>query len=176
MEGVGQRLFVNVIVSSSQRKFKKEWKTVNRILVFTLALVVFLSSCAAPTAEGVEVRDVWMRPAQQGGNGAIYFVIQNHSSQTQEMTGVAADVAEAVEMHESQMSGDVMQMRQLETVSLGPDTEVTFEPGGLHIMLVDLKHDLKAGDEIEVTLHFKNYQDIPLHVPVQDAPPSEHDH
>lgn len=148
----------------------------HRIVVFILVMVLVLSSCAAPAAEGVEVRDAWMRPAQQGGNGAIYFVIQNHSSQTQEMRGAAADVAEAVEMHESQMSGDVMQMRQVESVSLGPDTEVTFEPGGLHIMLVNLKRDLKAGDEIEVTLHFKHYQDIPLHVPVQDTPPSEHDH
>lgn len=148
----------------------------HRIVVFILVMVLVLSSCAAPAAEGVKVRDAWMRPAQQGGNGAIYFVIQNHSSQTQEMIGAATDVAEAVEMHESQLSGDVMQMRQLESVSLGPDTEVMFEPGGLHIMLVNLKQDLKAGDEVEVTLHFKNYQDIPLHVPVQDTPPSEHDH
>ena len=54
--------------------------------------------------------------------------------------------------------------------------KATFEPGGLHVMLVGLKQDLKTGDEIEITLHFKNYQDLPVRVPVQDTPASEHDH
>ncbi len=146
----------------------------NRILVFTLAIVVFSSSCTAPAAEGVEVRDAWTRPAAQGGNGAVYFVI--HSAAAEELIRVSSDVAEAVEMHESTTNGDVMEMRQLQSVTLRAGKEVLFEPGGPHIMLVNLEQDLKAGDEIEVTLHFKNYQDLPLHVPVQDSPPSEHDH
>ena len=146
----------------------------NRTIVFTLAIVVFLSSCAAPAAEGVEVRDAWARPAEQGGNGAVYFVI--HSSAAEELTRVSSDVAEAVEMHESKMNGDVMEMRQLQSIPLGAGEEVLLEPGGLHVMLVNLERDLKAGDEIEITLHFKSYQDIPLRVPVQDSPPSEHDH
>lgn len=79
-------------------------------------------------------------------------------------------------MHESKMSGDVMEMRQLQSVPLGAREEMIFEPGGLHVMLVNLKQDLNAGDEIDITLHFKNYQDIPLRVPVQDTPASEHDH
>jgi periplasmic copper chaperone A len=147
---------------------------VNRTIVFTLAIVVFLSSCAAPATESVEVHDAWTRPAAQGGNGAVYFVI--HSSAAEELTRVSSDVAEAVEMHESKMNGDVMEMRQLQSIPLGAGEEVLLEPGGLHVMLVNLERDLKAGDEIEITLHFKSYQDLPLRVPVQDSPPSEHDH
>ncbi len=146
----------------------------NRTIVFTLAIVVFLSSCAAPATESVEVHDAWTRPAAQGGNGAVYFVI--HSSAAEELTRVSSDVAEAVEMHESKMNGDVMEMRQLQSIPLGAGEEVLLEPGGLHVMLVNLERDLKAGDEIEITLHFKSYQDLPLRVPVQDSPPSEHDH
>ncbi len=146
----------------------------NRTIVFTLAIVVFLSSCAAPATESVEVHDAWTRPAAQGGTGAVYFVI--HSSAAEELTRVSSDVAEAVEMHESKMNGDVMEMRQLQSIPLGAGEEVLLEPGGLHVMLVNLERDLKAGDEIEITLHFKSYQDLPLRVPVQDSPPSEHDH
>ena len=122
----------------------------------------------------MEVQDAWARPAAQGGNGAVYFAI--HSSAAEELVGISSDVAEAVEMHESKMSGDVMEMRQLQSVPLGAREEMIFEPGGLHVMLVNLKQDLNAGDEIDITLHFKNYQDIPLRVPVQDTPASEHDH
>lgn len=148
----------------------------NRIFVFVLIIVLLLSGCAAPSQTGVEVSEAWTRPAAQGGNGAIYFVIENHSLETQEMIGVESDVAEAVEMHESKMSGDVMEMHQLESVSLEPGAEVTFEPGGLHIMLVGLKQDLKIGDEIQVTLNFSNAQAIQVTVPVQDTPASETDH
>lgn len=142
----------------------------NRNIVFTLVVVLLLSSCA-PAAKEIEVYDAWARPAAQGGNGAVYFVIR--SSATEELLGVSSDAAAAVEMHESTMNGDVMEMRQVQSIPLGAGEEVIFDPGGLHIMLVNLKQDLKTGDEIEITLHFKDYQDIPLHVPVQESPPSE---
>jgi periplasmic copper chaperone A len=139
-----------------------------------LGIVFLLSGCAAPATEGVEVRDAWARPAAQGGNGAVYFVIR--SSQADEIVDVTSDVAEAAEMHESMMSGDVMEMHHLESVPLGAGEQVTFEPGGLHIMLIGLKRDLSIGDEFEITLHFKNYQDIQLSVPVQDVPGHEMEH
>ena len=139
-----------------------------------LAVVPLLSSCATAAAEGIEVHDAWIRPAAKGGNGAVYFVIR--SAATDEIISISSDEAAAVEMHESRMNGDVMEMRQLESVPLAAGEEVTFEPGGMHVMLVGLKQDLKAGDEIQVTLHFKNYQDILLPVPVQETPASEHGH
>ena len=139
-----------------------------RILVSVLTIIVILSGCAAPATEGVDVRDAWARPAAQGGNGAVYFVIR--SSAADELVGVVSDVAEAVEMHESMMNGDVMEMHQLESVPLKAGKEVVFEPGGLHIMLVGLKQDLKLGDEFEITLQFRDHEDIQLSVPVQDTP------
>jgi periplasmic copper chaperone A len=142
---------------------------VNRIIVSILAIVVLLSGCAAPEAEGIEIRDAWMRPAAQGDNGAVYLVIQ--SPEADVITSISSDVAQAVEMHESMMSGDVMEMHPAESVALAAGEPVTFEPGGLHIMLVGLKQDLQPGDEIQVTLHFKNAQDIPLVVPVRETQP-----
>ena len=149
-------------------------KTVQRLWVSVLVIVVLLSGCSAPATEGVQVRDAWARPAPQGGNGAVYFSI--HSSAEDELVGITSDVAEAAEMHESMMSGDVMQMHQLHSVPLPAGEEVLFEPGGLHIMLVSLRQDLKTGDELEITLQFKNYQDVQLNVLVRDTPASEENH
>jgi periplasmic copper chaperone A len=142
------------------------------MLVLTIA---FLLSACGPE-KGIQVREAWARPGPQGENGAIYFVIENHSSETHELTGVTSDIAEAVEMHESRMSGDVMQMQQLASVSLGPGMEVIFEPGGLHLMLIGLRRELKAGDEIELTLQFRNFEDIKVMVPVRDTPAPEEGH
>ena len=146
------------------------------ILVVVVALAPLLSGCAAPGPEGMDVREAWARPATQGGNGAVYFTIENQSSESEEMIGVTSDIAEAEEIHESRMNGDVMEMHHLESVPLEPGAEVKFEPGGLHVMLIGLKQDLQAGDEIEITLHFKKHPDLPVSVPIQDTSASPENH
>lgn len=144
-----------------------------RVLVFVLAIPLLLSACSAE--KGIEVQGAWARPAAQGENGAIYFIIHNNAREADELTGVSSDVAEAVEMHESMMEGDVMQMHQMESVPLQADTETTFKPGGLHIMLIGVKKDLKIGEEIEVTLHFKNSGDLQILVLVREPPVMDDD-
>ena len=142
-----------------------------QILILIFALGLSLAACGSQ--EGIEVREAWMRPAAQGENGAIYFVIQNRGPNADTLTGVSSDIAEAIELHESKMSGDVMQMQQIDSVPLEGSAEVRFEPGGLHMMLVDLKKDLKVGDEVEITLHFTSFEDLNITVPVSDMPASE---
>jgi len=142
---------------------------VNRILGSILLITILLSGCAAPATQGVEARDGWMRPAAQGGNGAVYLVVRSASAD--EITSVSSDVAEAVEMHQSTMSGDVMEMHPLHSVELEAGKDVTFEPGGLHIMLIGLKQDINPGDETQITLHFRNAPDLPVSVAVQENQP-----
>ena len=143
-------------------------------LIFVLAITLLLSACGAE--KGIEVDEVWMRPVARGENGAVYFVMHNHLSEADELIGVSSDSAEAAEIHESKMNGDVMEMHQVESVSLEPYAEIDFAPGNFHIMLVNVKKDLKVGDEIQVTLHFKNFEDISVKVPVRDTPAPEEDH
>ncbi len=78
-------------------------------------------------------------------------------------------MADAVEVHESKMEGDVMTMNRVESIALEPSAKVEFMPGGFHVMLIGLKQDLKAGDEIEVTLQFRNGPDITVKATVKDA-------
>lgn len=147
-----------------------------RILMLVMAIAVLAGACTPEPERGMEIQEAWMRPAAQGANGAVYLVLHNYSSEADELTGVTSDVAEAVEIHESQMSGDVMEMHPLETLPLEPDAEVKFEPGSFHIMLVNLQEDLAVGDEIEITLHFKTFEDLTVSVPVRDTPAPEGDH
>lgn len=137
-----------------------------RIIVLLLSTVLLLSACGAK--EGIEISDAWARQAMQGMTSAVYFVIQNHNAEADELIGAASDVADAVEIHESRMEGDVMKMSRVGSVALEPSVKVEFMPGGYHVMLINLRQDLKAGDEIEVTLQFKNSPDIMLTVPVKE--------
>lgn len=142
---------------------------------FILILIGVLLFTACGAEKGIEIHSGWTRPAKQGENGAVYFVIHNHSSQADELIAISSEIAAAAEMHQSKMSGDIMQMNQVESVPLEAFAEIEFAPGGLHIMLVDLKQDVRAGDEIEVILHFKNSQDINIKVAVREtAAPADH--
>lgn len=128
--------------------------------------IFLLSACDAAT--GIRVSNAWTRPALKDGNGAVYFLLQNHSAGRDELTGASSDVAQAVEMHKSSMEGDVMRMEQVSSIPIQGKASIDFAPGGLHIMLIGLNEDLSAGDEIQVSLHFTEHEDILLNVPVQE--------
>ena len=136
-------------------------------LMIVITAILLLSACGAK--EGIEVSDVWARPAMQGMTSAVYFVIQNRNAETDELIGAVSDVADAVEMHESKMDGDVMMMNRVESVTLEPSTKVGFIPGGYHVMLIGLNRDLNAGDEIEITLQFRDSPETTITATVKDA-------
>lgn len=138
-----------------------------RIVVVMLTAAFLMGACSAK--EGIEVSDAWARSSTQGMNSAVYFVIENHNAEVDELIGATSDVAEAVEVHESRMEGDVMTMNRVDRVILEPSVTVEFMPGESHVMLIGLKQDLNAGDEIQVNLQFRNSLDIPVRVAVREA-------
>ena len=84
--------------------------------------------------------------------------MQLHSSDAVERFLVSADspAAGAVELHMHTMDDGVMRMRRIPHIHLPPDQTVSLEPGGLHIMLFDLKAPLSPGEKIPITLNFED--------------------
>jgi copper(I)-binding protein len=72
------------------------------------------------------------------------------------LTKVTSVAAGTIEMHEMSMDKDVMKMRMLEHVELPAGKPVKLAPGGMHLMLFDLKKPLVAGEKLELTLTFEN--------------------
>lgn len=140
---------------------------------FAVILAGALLPGACSVASGITVSSPWARPAMQGDNGAVYFLLQNHSADGDELTGVSSNIAEAAELHESRMEGDVMQMRQVMSLPIQSKESIEFGPGSYHVMLVGLKQDIRANDEIQVTLHFQDHEDIVVTVPVQETAPGD---
>ena len=63
---------------------------------------------------------------------------------------------------------EVMTMQMQESVLVPARGEVEFTPGGLHVMLVGLCRDLKAGDTITLTLNIENSGRITIQAPVKE--------
>ena len=139
----------------------------NKIWVSFLPGIILLSACGNSE---IIARDSWIRAAPEDGNSAAYLILQNNTGADDELVGASSDSAQAVELHESKIGDDgVMQMIPRSTILIRAGEEVEFEPGGLHVMFVGLKQNLDAGDEITMTLHFKNGKDISINVPVKDT-------
>ena len=144
-----------------------------KFLVLTLALLIAVSACT--TTGEMEVHQAWVRPTAQGENAAVYLTIHNHSTTEDELTGATATVADVVEIHESKVENDIMQMNKISSRPIAADEEIIFTPGGLHIMLIDIKQELVLGEHIGVILSFKNHEDIVVEVHIEDSMPEEDD-
>jgi periplasmic copper chaperone A len=141
-----------------------------KILIFVLAGMLLLSACGAPVSDSMEAKDAWVRSGVSGGNSAAYMVLANGTAQDVELIGVSSDAASAAEIHLSQLNADgVMQMIQQESIAIKSGGKLELKPGSYHIMLIGLKQDLNAGESIALTLHFRDYGDVLLTAPVQDA-------
>jgi copper(I)-binding protein len=139
----------------------------SRLFFIFAALAVLLAACGASAgSEALQVSNVWTRPALAGGNGAVFFVVDNPGADDA-LLSAASEVAGAVELHMTVMQDGNMQMMQMQEVAL-PSGKTAFEPGGLHVMLIGLKSDLKAGDTFTVTLDFKAAGERTLTVTVKD--------
>ncbi len=121
-------------------------------LIITCLLAVSAAAWAQTT---VKVQDAWVRGtvATQQATGAFMRLTADKAAR---LVGVESPAAGAVEMHEMSMDKNVMRMRQISGIDLAPGSSVELKPGGLHLMLLDLKAPLKAGDSVALTLIFED--------------------
>ncbi len=135
--------------------------------VLILMLAAGLVACSSANNQILRVNDIWARPALADGNSAVYFVIENGTAQADTLLSASSDVANAVELHMTKMEDSNMQMMPQSEVPV-PSGETRFEPGGLHVMLIGLKQDLKPGDSFIVVLDFATAGEMPLEVTVRE--------
>ena len=102
-------------------------------------------------AANISVSDAWARVTMPGqAVGGAYMQIQ--SDVDARLLSVSSPVSARVEVHEMKMDGDVMRMRELKSVNLPKGKVVSLQPGGFHLMLMNVKKPLVAGDIIPFTL------------------------
>ena len=117
----------------------------------TPLLVAALILAGAAHAQ-VTIQDPWVRGtvAQQKASG-LFAVIT--SADGGKLVAGSSPVAGVVEIHEMKMEGSTMKMREVAGgLPLPAGQAVSLQPGGYHVMLMDLKQQLKAGDTVPVTL------------------------
>jgi len=138
-------------------------------LLSAMAGMALALGCASASAQ-LSVTAPWVRAtvASQKSTGAYMHL---HSRTSARLISVSSPVAAASQLHQMEMIGDVMKMRQVDGIELPPGEGVNMASGTYHIMLVGLKHQLKDGDTIPLTLVVqgkdKRREEITVKVPVK---------
>ena len=122
---------------------------------------------------GISVRDAWTRESMMVDlAGAAYMVIHNNTDADDALVGATSSAANVVEIHQSSMDEEgAMAMAQVQEVPIPAHADAVLEPGGYHIMLIELAEPLGQGQEIEVTLEFATAAPQTVMVPVQATGP-----
>ncbi len=143
-------------------------------VLMALWLGVMVAACGgstAPSAAGgpMTFRNVWVRSAGSGGMTAAYFDVTNGQTVEDALTGVTSSVAGSAGLHETvEDSSGMMGMQEVASVPVPAGGTVTFAPGGLHVMLMDLKQDLTAGGRVDLTIATRGSGSIVLSAEIRD--------
>lgn len=106
-----------------------------------------------------------------------FVTIINTGSEDDRLVGASSDVAGHMEVHEMAMDGDVMRMRELaDGLAIPAGETVTLEPGGFHVMFMDLQDALVEGEEVLVTLDFEKAGQVEVPFAIGAPNAKEHDH
>ena len=116
------------------------------------------------------VESAWSRelpPTAQAG--AAFFTVRNHSDQADRLLSAESSIAEFAELHAHMHEGDVMRMVKVDAIDIPAHSDLTLEPGGYHIMLINLHKPLVAGQQLPLTLHFKHAGQVAVTVQIKSS-------
>jgi len=120
-----------------------------------LSLLLGLALATPALADTVKIENAWARATAPGQKVAGGFMDLTADADMA-LVGGSSPVSRSLELHIMKMDGGVMEMRQIKEIALPKGKTVKLEPGGLHIMFIGIKNQIKAGDKVPVTLIVKS--------------------
>ena len=127
-------------------------------LILALTLVP-----AAGEEAGVSVRNAWIRETPPGvAMMAGYMELRNNTSRRQVLVAASSSGFETVTIHRAILKDGMAGMVQAPQIELTPNASLIFMPGGYHLMLMNPKRILRAGDPVVINLEFRGGLVLPV--------------
>jgi hypothetical protein len=136
----------------------KWWHPVSVGLILALAPV-----SAASLEAGVSVDNAWVRESPPGVTVmAGYMALRNNTPRSQVLVAASSSGFEAVMIHRTVVKDGVAGMAHTPQIELAPSARLIFAPGGYHLMLMNPKRALRAGDPVVIKLEFRSGLVLPV--------------
>ena len=145
------------------------------IAALTLASLTTAAAWSESPARitGIILGDMWVA-ASHGGSKATagYVTLYNHSREDERLMSASCTCSAQVEIHQMWMDGQIMRMRRVDDgLPIPAGGKLVLAKGGAHLMILDLKTPLKAGEKARITLVLQHNGNIILDYPVRDSAP-----
>lgn len=113
---------------------------------------------AAQVADAVTIEDAWVKAAEPGDMTAAFGTLENSSDEEATVVSVASSASPMMELHETVADGSgQMMMQEVEGgFTIPANDHLLLEPGGNHLMLMELPKAIRAGDDVTFTLTFSD--------------------
>jgi len=141
--------------------------------------LMFSAGVLAGVADQISVQDPYVRlaPPNAPATGA-FMVIKNNGDKDVKVVKADNPASKVTELHTHLNEGGVMKMRPVPAIDIKAKGEAVLKPGGLHVMMIDLKAPMKEGDVVPITLTFDDGSskqvDAKIVRPMPAAMPMEH--
>ena len=130
-----------------------------------LALAVGALAAAAPPI----VTDAWIRATPPGAVTAAAYLTIASAGAADRLVGATTPAADTVEIHTTASAVGSQRMMRVAELALPAGGRVRLEPGGQHLMLIDLKAPMVPGTKVALSLRFAEAGTVEVDVPVVDA-------
>lgn len=139
-------------------------------IIFSLLAALVLAAAALGsqyTVGHLVIGDPWSRPTFEGmPTGVAYLTITNNGALEDTLIAARTPAAARVEFHRTSIEAGMARMRPVEMLVVAPNSTVSAEPGGLHLMLMGLKAPLVEGTSVPLVLTFKSAGDVTVQLRV----------
>jgi copper(I)-binding protein len=146
------------------------------VAMFSIIGVAIAGSAIAQNASvgSIKIENAYTRATAPGQQVAGGFLKIENKGTADQLVSASSPVAGEVQLHEMSMDGNVMKMRQVKDIAVPANGAVELKPGGYHLMFLNIKAPLAAGEAVPVKLKFAKAGEVEVKLPVNAVAPMKH--
>jgi copper(I)-binding protein len=147
------------------------------LVIMCAAMGITLGSAAIAqnaSVGSIKIENGYTRATAPGQQVAGGFLKIENKGAADQLISASSPAAGEVQLHEMAMDGNVMRMRQVKDIALPANGAVELKPGGLHLMFMNIKAPLTAGEAVPVKLKFAKAGEVEVKLPVNATAPMKH--
>jgi copper(I)-binding protein len=157
--------------------FLQTISTISTIALISFSSIAFASSDKKNSefrVGQIKVENPYTRATVAGQKVAGGFMKIENKGAADQLISASSPIAAEMQLHTMSMEGNVMKMREVKAIDVPANGSVDLKPGGLHLMFMDIKAPLKAGESVPVKLKFQKAGELEIKVPVRELGGSSH--
>ncbi|EAJ6143046.1 copper chaperone PCu(A)C [Campylobacter lari] len=114
-------------------------------------------------ANNITVNDPYVRQTPPNSKTTAFFLeLKNNSNQDIKLIKAQSSLSDTTEIHDHIMENGKKMMVQIPQITIKANSSAELKPGGMHIMVLNLKENITPQTKANLTLYFDDNSTIKL--------------